>query len=76
MHTLLISNAPARSWHENVLRVTFHAGADEFEFEYWHYYADTNTTKKRCSASDAWDTLSRFVRYKFGILLSDDRNAS
>ena len=72
MHTLLVSNAPARSWMENVLRITYHPESQEFEFEYSQYYADTNTTTKRCSASEAWDTLARFVRYKFGTLLPDD----
>ena len=72
MHTLLVSNAPARSWRENVLRVTFLPKSQEFEFEYRHYDGDTKTTKKRCSVDEAWDTFSRFVRYKFGTLLPDD----
>src|SRR5271170_1638320 len=71
MHTLLVSNAPTRSWMENVLRITFLPASQEFEFEYSHYYADSNTTKKRSSVSEAWDTLSRLVRYKFGTLLPD-----
>jgi hypothetical protein len=75
MLTLLVSNEPAHSWMENVLRVTFLPESQEFEFEYSHYYADTNTTNKRCSVSEGWDTLARFVRYKFGTLLPDDGNA-
>jgi len=75
MHTLLLSNAPARDWRENILRVTFLPESQEFEFEYSHYVADTNTSKKRCSVSESWDTLARFVRYKFGTLLPDERNA-
>jgi hypothetical protein len=75
MHTLLVSNAPARGWRENVLRVSFLPDSDEFEFEYLHYDGDTNTSKKRCSISESWDTLSTFLRYKFGTLLPNDRNA-
>jgi hypothetical protein len=37
MHTLLLSNAPARGWRENVLRVAFFPDSQEFEFEYSHY---------------------------------------
>jgi hypothetical protein len=75
MHTLLLSNAPARGWRENVLRVAFFPDSQEFEFEYWHYAGDTNTTKKRCSIPESWDTLARFIRYKFGTLLPDERIA-
>jgi hypothetical protein len=71
MHTLLVSNAPSRAWRENVLRITFHPGPEEFEFTYSHYDADTNISEKRCSIPESWDTLARFVRYKFGILLPD-----
>lgn len=72
MHDLLISNAPARGWRENVLRVAYLHHSQEFEFIYRLYDGSTNTTEKRCPVPEAWDTLSRFVRYKFGILLSDD----
>ena len=72
MHDLLISNAPARSWRENVLRVAFLPHSQEFEFIYRLYDGATNTTEKRCKVPEAWDTLSRFVRYKFGVLLPDD----
>ena len=72
MHTLLVSNAPARSWRENVLGISFLPKSQEFEFEYTDYDGDTNTSKKRCSVAQGWDTLSRFVRYKFGTLLPDD----
>jgi hypothetical protein len=72
MHTLLVSNAPARSWHENVLGISFLPNSQEFEFEYRHYDGDTNTSKKCCSVPKGWDTLSRFIRYKFGTLLPDD----
>lgn len=72
MHTLLVSNAPARSWRENVLSINFLPKSQEFEFEYTHYDGDTNISKKRCSVAQGWDTLSRFVRYKFGTLLPDD----
>ena len=75
MHTLLVSNAPSRSWSENVLRITFLPTSQEFEFEYSHYFCDTNATKKRCSISEAWDMLARFVRYKFGTLLPDKENS-
>ncbi|WP_204388675.1 hypothetical protein, partial [Bifidobacterium pullorum] len=51
MHTLLLSNAPARGWRENVLRVTFLPESQEFEFEYSHYDGDTNTSRQRCSVS-------------------------
>ena len=71
MHTLLVSHAPARDWRENVLRITFHPGSGEFEFAYSHYDADTNISTKRCSVAESWDTLARFVRYKFGVLLPD-----
>ena len=71
MYTLLVSNAPARSWRENVLRITFLPESQEFEFEYAHYDGDTNIDRKRCPVADGWDTLSRFIRYKFGILLPD-----
>jgi hypothetical protein len=72
MHTLLVSNAPARSWHENVLGISFLPNSQEFEFEYRHYDGDTNTSKKCCSVPKGWDTLSRFISYKFGTLLPDD----
>ena len=71
MHTLLVSTAPARSWRENVLRVTFVPKSREFEFEYAHYDGDNIIDRKRCSVADGWDTLSRFIRYKFGISLPD-----
>lgn len=70
MHTLLISNAPNRDWSENVLRVSFHPKEQEFEFKY-SLYGDTNTTEKRCSVSEAWETFALFARYKFGTLLPD-----
>ena len=70
MHTLLVSNAPARGWRENVLRITFHPKPQEFEFEYSHYDGDTNLSRKRCPVAEGWETLSRFVRYKFGVLLT------
>jgi hypothetical protein len=73
MHTLLVSHAPARSWLENVLRITFHPQSEEFEFVYSHYQADTNVSRKCCSVAESWDTLARFIRYKFGVLLSDAR---
>jgi hypothetical protein len=72
MNTLLISNAPAKGWRENVLRITFHSQLQEFEFEYSHYDGDTNVTQKRCPVAEGWDMLSRFVRYKFGVLLPDE----
>ena len=72
MHTLLVSNAPARSWSENVLRISFLPKSQEFEFKHSHYRGDTNTSMKRCPVAEGWDTLSRFVRYKFGTLLPDD----
>ena len=75
MHTLLVSNAPARGWRENVLRVSFLPDSQEFEFEYSHYDGDTNTSKKRCSIPESWETLATFLRYKFGTLLPNDRNA-
>src|SRR5882672_6958868 len=72
MHTLLVPNAPARAWRENVLGISFLPQSQEFEFVYAHYDGDTNTSKKRCSVAEGWDTLSRFIRYKFGTLLPDD----
>ena len=71
MHTLLVSDAPSRAWRENVLRITFHPESEEFEFAYSHYDADTNISGKRCSVRESWDTLARFIRYKFGVLLHD-----
>jgi hypothetical protein len=75
MNTLLISNAPAKGWRENVLRITFHSESQEFEFKYSHYDGDTNITQKRCPVTEGWDMLSRFVRYKFGVLLPDGPKA-
>ena len=71
MHALLLSHAPSRHWRENVLRIAYHPEAQEFEFTYSHYDGDTNLNEKRCSVSESWDTLTRFVRCKFGILLPD-----
>ncbi|WP_265594823.1 hypothetical protein [Haloferula sp. BvORR071] len=72
MFALLISNAPTRHWQENVLRVAFLPDSQEFEFVYRHYHGDANITEKRCPVPEAWDTLSRFVRYKFGTLLTEE----
>jgi hypothetical protein len=73
MHSLLITNTDQFFHDDNVLFVRYDSKEHEFEFE--HRTLSGKNDKKVCDEKDAIQTLSLFLKYKFGVLLNPKRAA-
>ena len=67
MDALALSDRSDFMWGEHMLRVQYEPTSDEFEFLYSRYTASTDTMTKRVPSAEGWDTLIRFLRYKYGL---------
>ena len=66
MHTLLITDNEQFHHNDNVLFISYDSEKHEFEFE--HRTISDKNDKKLCGEKDALQTLSLFLKYKFGVL--------
>jgi hypothetical protein len=73
MHTLLITDSEQFYHDDNVLFVSYNPQKHEFEFE--HRTLSHKNDKKICSEEEVFQTLSLFLKYKFGVLF-DPKAAS
>jgi len=67
MHRLLITDSEQFYFDDNVLFVTYDGNTREFEFE--HRTLAAKNDKKKSGEAGALQTLSLFLKYKFGVLL-------
>jgi hypothetical protein len=72
MNTLLITDDEQAHHDDNVLIVSYDSKKREFEFE--HRTLSHKNDKKICEESEAPQTLSLFLKYKFGVLFDSKRN--
>jgi hypothetical protein len=68
MHTLLITDNEQFYHDDNELRISYDSQNHKFKFE--HRTLSGKNDKKICSESEAFQTLSLFLKYKFGILFN------
>lgn len=68
MHTLLITDSEQFYHNDNVLFVSYNSKKHEFQFE--HRTLAGKNDKKTCDEEEAFQTLSLFLKYKFGALFS------
>ena len=66
MHTLLITDNEQFHHNDNVLFISYDPEKHKFEFE--HRTLSDKNDKKFCDEKDAFQTLSLFIKYKFGVL--------
>jgi hypothetical protein len=66
MHTLLIANQEQFHSDDNVLFVSYQRDTREFEFE--HRTPAAKNDRRKCGEAEALQTLSLFIKYKFGVL--------
>ena len=66
MHTLLITDNEQFHHDDNVLFITYDSRKHEFKFE--HRTLSGKNDEKICGENEAMQTLSLFLKYKFGIL--------
>ncbi len=72
MHTLLITNNEEFHHDDNELRISYDSQNHKFEFE--HRTLSSKNDKKVCSEEEAFQTLSLFLKYKFGILFNSSNS--
>jgi hypothetical protein len=68
MHTLLITDNEQFHHDDNELLISYDQQNHKFEFE--HRTLSGKNDKKICSEEEAFQTLSLFLKYKFGILFN------
>jgi hypothetical protein len=66
MHTLLITDNEQFYHNDNELRISYDSQNHKFEFE--HRTLSGKNDKKSCGEEGAFQTLSLFLKYKFGVL--------
>ena len=66
MHTLLITDSETFYHDDNVLFISYNPHKHEFRFE--HRTLSQKNDAKACSEKEAMQTLSLFLKYKFGVL--------
>jgi hypothetical protein len=66
MHTLLITDSEQFYHDDNVLFISFDPDKHKFEFE--HRTLSNKNDKKSCGEEEVFQTLSLFLKYKFGVL--------
>jgi hypothetical protein len=73
MHTLLITDNERFYHDDNELRISYSPRNHKFEFE--HRTLSRKNDKKICGEEEAFQTLSLFLKYKFGILFKQSEAA-
>jgi len=68
MHSLLITDTEEIRNNDNVLLVSYSPIMKEFKFE--HRTLAGKDDKKKCGEAEALQTLSLFIKYKFGVLFN------
>jgi hypothetical protein len=68
MYTLLITDNEQFYHGDNELLISYDPQNHNFEFE--HRTLSSKNDKKICSEEEAFQTLSLFLKYKFGILFN------
>jgi hypothetical protein len=72
-HTLLITDNEQFYHNDNELRISYSPRNQKFEFE--HRTLSGKNDKKICSEEESFQTLSLFLKYKFGILFNQSEAA-
>jgi hypothetical protein len=68
MHSVLITDTEEIRNNDNVLLVSYSPIMEKFEFE--HRTLAGKDDKKKCEEAEALQTLSLFIKYKFGVLFN------
>ena len=66
MHTLLITDNEKFHHDDNVLFISYDPKKSEFDFE--HKTLSGKNDRKTCGEKEVFQTLSLFLKYKFGVL--------
>jgi hypothetical protein len=74
MATLVITDDEQFYFNDNLLSIDYNSKTREFDFE--HRTLSGKNDKKTCREAEALQTLSLFLKYKFGILFDPKAAAS
>jgi hypothetical protein len=66
MHSVLITDTEEIRNNDNVLLVSYSPIMNQFKFE--HRSLTGKNDEKKCDEAEALQTLSLFIKYKFGVL--------
>ena len=74
MATLVITDDEQFYFNDNLLSINYNSKTREFDFE--HRTLSGKNDKKTCQEAEALQTLSLFLKYKFGVLFEPKAAAS